>query len=265
METGLLFSMPLNKNIIKDKELSIQIFNDGFSFCTTNARPYFNFENHNIEQGDAFQKLIESHSFLESEKIKCLYFNNQATFVPKTLYNPAKKKTYINFNVSLKEGWTIAEKETQDELIKILYPVNKETEDTLVHYFNNISFTHSAQILYDLSSSARNTEESMVMNVHMQDDQFDLLLFKGKELLLFNTYPYKNEDGFLYFVLAVAEELSLSPEDFSIVFFGKYARYKKCYEALQHYHEKITFDDQADFLMFDEKKHPAPYFLNLFD
>jgi len=103
------------------------------------------------------------------------------------------------------------------------------------------------------------------MNLHMQDDQFDLLVFKGKELLLFNTYPYKNEDGFLYFVLAVAEELSLSPEAFEMVFFGKYVRYKKCYEALSLYHEKITFADQEGFVMFDEREHPAPYFINLFD
>ena len=63
----------------------------------------------------------------------------------------------------------------------------------------------------------------------------------------------------------MAEELSLSPEAFSMVFFGNYARYKKCYQALEHYHEKIIFSDQAGFMMFDEREHPAPYFINLFD
>jgi len=257
--------MPLNKNIIQDKELSIQIFKDGFSFCTPNARPFFKFETHSIKQGETFQKLLESHSFLESEKIKGVHFNQKATFVPKTLYNPTQKETYLNFNVSLEEGWNIAEKETQDGQIKILYPVDMQIEATLLHYFKDISFTHYAQILYDLSSSASNADESIEMNLHIQDNQFDLLVFKGKELLLFNTYPYKNEDGFLYFVLAVAEELSLSHEAFSMVFFGKYDRYKKCYQALEHYHEKITFSDQAGFMMFDEREHPAPYFVNLFD
>ena len=257
--------MPLNKNIIQDKELSIQIFKDGFSFCTTNARPFFKFETHSIKQGEAFQKLLESHSFLESEKIKGVHFNQKATFVPKTLYNPTQKETYLNFNVSLEEGSTIAEKETQDGQIKILYPVDKQIEATLQHYFKDISFTHYAQILYDLGSSASNANDSIEMNLHIQDEQFDLLVFKGKELLLFNTYPYKNEDGFLYFVLAVAEELKLSPDSFSIVFFGKYVRYKKLYEALEYYHQKIIFADQAGFMMFDEKEHPAPYFLNLFE
>ena len=60
--------MPFNKTTIQDKELSIQIFKDGFSFCTPNARPFFKFENHSIEKGDAFHELLKSYSFLECEK-----------------------------------------------------------------------------------------------------------------------------------------------------------------------------------------------------
>ena len=82
--------------------------------------------------------------------------------------------------------------------------------------------------------------------------------------MIFNSYPYKNEDSFLYFILAVADNLSLSPEDFDIVFFGKYSRYRKYYLALESYHKKITFADQGGIVMFDEREHPAPYFLNLF-
>lgn len=257
--------MPFNKTTIQDKELSIQIFKDGFSFCTPNARPFFKFDAHSIVEGDAFRKLLESHSFLESKKIKGVHFDHSATFVPKTLYNPKQKLTYLNYNVSLQETHRIAEKESKDERIKVLYPVDVTIEKTLQHYFKEIHFTHYSQILYDLSSNTNNADDSIVMNLHMQDDQFDLLVFKGKELLLFNTYPYKNEDGFLYFVLAVAEELSLLPEAFEMVFFGKYVRYKKCYEALSLYHEKITFADQEGFVMFDEREHPAPYFINLFD
>ena len=257
--------MPFNKTTIQDKELSIQIFKNGFSFCTSNARPFFKFEKINIEKGKSFQDILKSHSFLDSKKIKGVHFDHRATFVPKSLYNPAQKRTYLNYNISLEESWSIAEKKTQDDEVKILYPFEKQKETTLQYYFKNISFTHYSQILYDLSIPKTNEGDSIVMNLHMQDDQFDLLIFKGRELILFNTYPYRNEDGFLYFVFAVAEELSLSPETFSIVFFGKYVRYKKYYEALAQYHQKIIFADQSNFEMFDEQEHPAPYFINLFD
>ena len=257
--------MQFNKTPIQDKELSIQIFKNGFSFCTSNARPFFKFEKISIDQGKNFQAILQSHSFLESKRIKAVHFDHRATFVPKSLYNPAQKRIYLNHNISFDKSWSIAEKKTQDDKVKILYPFDKERETTLQHYFKDISFTHYSQILYDLSVPKTNEGDSIAMNLHLQDEQFDLLLFKGRKLLLFNTYPCKNEDVFLYFVFAVAEELSLSPETFSIVFFGKYARYKKFYEALAPYHQKIIFADQSNYEMFDEQEHPAPYFINLFD
>ena len=257
--------MPFNKTTIQDKELSIQIFKDGFSLCSSNARPFFKFDTHSIVDGNGFEKLLESHSFLESIKVTGVHFDHSATFVPKTLYNPNQKHTYLNYNIFIQENHSIAEKESKDELIKVLYPVDPTIQKALKQYFKEIQFTHYSQILYDLSSNANKDDDSIVMNLHMQDDEFDLLVFKGNELLIFNTYPYKNEDVFLYFVLAVAEELSLSHKDFEIVFFGKYVRYKECYEALSLYHEKMTFTDQEGILMFDEREHPAPYFINLFD
>ena len=123
--------MPFSKNIIQDKELSVQIFKDGFSFCTNTARPFFRFDSHKLEQGEALQNLIETYSYLESEKIKGIHFNHFSTFVPKTLYNPKQKETYLNYNIILSKGWTIAEKDTQDNKIKILYPVNKEIEEKI--------------------------------------------------------------------------------------------------------------------------------------
>jgi hypothetical protein len=264
METGPLFLMPFSKKNIQDQELSIQIFKDGFSFCTSNTRSFFNFNNLRIEQGDNFQRLLESHSFLGYKKIKGIHFNTSATFVPSSLYSPVQKETYLHYNVALEERWSIVENQTQDDQIKILYAVDGQIEATLKHYFKGISFTHYAQILYDLSSSLTNFEDSVVMNIHMLDDQFDVLVFKDEQLLLYNTYPYKNEPGFLYFVLAVAEELSLPPEAYTIVFFGKFSRYKKYYTALANYHEKIKFSDQNELVTFDEKEHPAPYFLNLY-
>ena len=85
--------MPFNKNPIKDKELSIQIFKDGFSFCTSNARPFFKFEKISIDQGKSFQAILKSNSFLDSKKSKrftliirqLLYLNHYITLPKREL------------------------------------------------------------------------------------------------------------------------------------------------------------------------------------
>ena len=263
METGPPYLMPLSKNTIQENELSIQIFKGGFSFCTKDKCKFYPLDFHPIEQSDAFAKLLEKDSCLEKEKIKAVFFNQPATFVPKELYNPNNKQTYLNYNIDLDKGLNIAENQTQDEKIQILFSIDDQIQKTLKFYFKDILFSHYTQTLYDLSASSNPLGET-VMNLHLQDDQFDLLVNKGEDLLFFNTYSYKNENGFLYFIMAVAEELSLSPESFRIQFFGKYDRYKKYYTALESHHEKISFTQEGEWLLFDGKEHPAPYFINLF-
>ena len=71
METGRLFLMPLSKKVIQDKELSIHIFKDGFSFCTPDARPFFPLESDKIEPNNTLEKnLTITHLF--KHLIKCL-------------------------------------------------------------------------------------------------------------------------------------------------------------------------------------------------
>ena len=263
METGRLFLMPLSKKVIQDKELSIHIFKDGFSFCTPDARPFFPLESDKIEPNNILEKIVASHAFEDNEKIVGIHFDQPATFVPKMLFNPAEKETYLSYNVSLEKDQIISENQTDDDLIKILFPLNNKIESALKPHFKDISFKHYSKILYDLCTASEADEDNTAMNIHLQNDRFDLFVFKNNKLMMFNTYPCLNEDSFLYFVMAVAEDLSLSPEAFNIVFFGKYNRFNKYYTALKSYHEKISFSDEQDTLIFDEKNHPAPYFLNL--
>ena len=103
------------------------------------------------------------------------------------------------------------------------------------------------------------------MYLHLQDDFFDVMVFDAEQLLLYNSYPYKNEGEFLYFSLAVTEELSLSQEQLSIVFLGKYNRYERYYKALENYKQKLEFNYEDEEMPFEWENQPAPFFVNIFD
>ena len=103
------------------------------------------------------------------------------------------------------------------------------------------------------------------MYLHLQDDFFDVMVFDAEQLLLYNSYPYRNEGDFLYFTLAVTEELSLSQEQFSIVFLGKYKRYEGYYKALENYKRKLEFNYENEEIALEGKNQPAPFFVNIFD
>lgn len=263
MVTGLLFSMPVNKNTIKNKELSILVFRDGFSFCSSDKQKFF--DNKQIIQKDSnFENLLKQEGFLEAEKIQGIYFNQPATFVPTAVYQAQNKEKYLASNIQWNKQLSVAENESQDKKIKILYPFDPAIEKTLKSYFKTIGFSHYTQVLYDLLLESDRMADQVVMSLHLQDDRLDVFIFRGKALLFYNSYPYKNEKEFLYYVMAVAEELSLVPEAFEMVFLGKDQKYERLYKAITPYHSNISFADSDKRPLIVEDTQPAPYFTNLF-
>ena len=105
----------------------INYFPRHFSFCTPDARPFFPLESDKIEPNNTLEKIVASHAFEDNEKIVGIHFDQPATFVPKMLFNPAEKETYLSYNVSLEKDQIISENQTDDDLIKILFPLNNNS------------------------------------------------------------------------------------------------------------------------------------------
>ncbi len=265
MVTGPPYSMPFNKNIIKEKELSIHIFRDGFSFCTHSTRLFFDVKSNPIKKDNAFKKLLEDNSLLDFQKVSCIYFNRPATFVPQSLYHSSKTENYLKHNVDHNSSLKITGDDSLNKEIKILYEIQEDKQKALKHYFRNISFSHYTKVLYDYLSKGVKGDAGTVFYLHMQNQQFEVMIFDGEQLSFYNSYPCKNEDDFLYFVLAIAEERALDSTGFSIVFLGKYDRYNSYYKALENYKEKLEYIDGIDSALFNLEQHPAPFFINIFD
>jgi hypothetical protein len=265
MEIGPQYLMPFNKNIIKEKELSIQIHMHGFSFCTQSSQFFFDYESTPINNDFAFKKILEDKTLLNFDRVSCIYFKRPATFVPTSLYDPSKKENYLKQNVCLETQLKIAEDDTINKKIKILHQVIISEQEIFKKLYSNITFSHYTKVLYNYLYKEAKSKNGIVMYLHLQNDFFDVMVFDAEQLLLYNSYPYRNEGDFLYFTLAVTEELSLSQEQFSIVFLGKYKRFDRYYKVLENYKRKLEFNYEDEEIAFEGKNEPAPFFVNIFD
>ena len=257
--------MPFNKNIIKEKELSLQVHVDGLFFCTHSSQFFIDHGSSPIKIDSTFKKILEDNSLLDFERVNCIYFNHPATFVPTSLYDSSKKENYVKQNVSLDVKLKITGDNTLNKEIQILHQVNSKEKELLMQLYKNIKFTHFTKIIYDYLSKLVNSDSGIVMYLHLQDNFFDVMVFDGQKFLFYNSYHYKYEEDFLYYSLAVTQELSLNPEEFSIIFLGKFNRYNAYYKALENYQEKLKYIDDGSGITFDQKQHPAPFFINIFD
>ena len=263
MEIGLQFLMPFNKKNITENELSIQIFKDGFSFCNHFSKKFIPFKEIDIQSNDVFKNFLEENAYQDFDRVTTIFIDQPATFVPNKLYNEKNIELYLSQNISLNPLLQISREITQDEEIVVLYESDKNREDTLRHYFKNIDFSHFSVILYDLIQQVALTNEKTEMYINMQNNQFDLLVFNSGKLMFYNSFPHKNEEDFLYYLFAMAEQYSLDPDLYSIHFLGKYSRFNSYYEALKNYHKEIEYTELEALDSLDLDNHPAPYFFNL--
>ena len=106
--------MPFNKNIIKEKELSIQVHIDGLFFCTHSSQLFIDNDSSPIKTDSTFKKILEDNSLLDFRRVNCIYFNQPATFVPTPLYDSSRKENYVKQNISLDVKLKITGDDTLD-------------------------------------------------------------------------------------------------------------------------------------------------------
>ena len=263
MEIGQQFLMLFNKKNIIENELSIQIFKDGFSFCSHFSNKFILFKEIDIQFNDVFKNFLEENAYQGFDRVTTIFIDQPATFVPSKIYNEKNTELYLSQNIPLNPLLQISREFTKDGEVVVLYESNKHKKDTLKHYFNDVHFTHFSVILYNLIQQVALTNEKTEMYINLQNSQFDLLVFNSGKLIFYNSFPHKNEEDFLYFTLAMAEQYSLETDLYSINFLGKYTRFNSYYEALKNYQKKIEFTELEALDSLDLDNHPAPYFFNL--
>ena len=198
--------MLFNKNIIKEKELSIHIHSGGFCFFTSYSQFFFDHTFTQIKKNSSFEKILEENELLNFERVNCIHFKRPATFVPITLYDSSKKESYLKQNVRIDSNLKIIEDTTSNQEIKILYQASATEEELFKKLYDNLTLTHYTKVLYEYIFKGVKSGNGVVIYIHLRDNFFDVMVFDGKNLLFYNTYSHKNEDEFLYYSMAVAEE-----------------------------------------------------------
>jgi hypothetical protein len=90
--------------------------------------------------------------------------------------------------------------------------------------------------------------------------------FRDGELLLFNAYPYRSAEDFLYFCLLVADELGLDKVNTPFVLLGEIQREGEVYQTLQAYLGQVQFGRRPRGFRYlrSIREIPGQYFYSLF-
>lgn len=275
-----LIDETFDAKFLPNYHLFIQLGKDGLVCCVmdTLRNKFIAFENYtfqSIHNSEAFsesiQQLIKEDNLLSrsarAKNVKLMWVGNKSTIIPNALFDPLNKENYLKFNHTLAADEIAAVDNLKMSDAKNIYALPSGVEKTLKNVFRNISLHHySTPLIENLLSKYKN-ESTKKMVVHVQVDHFEIIVTEGKTLLFYNTFSYQTSEDFIYYVLFVAEQLKLNPEQMDLTLIGEIDKDSALYLMLYKYVRNVKFGERTNDCEYSYKfdNLPKHYYYNLFN
>ena len=233
METGQrIFQTNNNTDSTLQNKLSIQVSLSGLSFCVLNKPSkrilHYSYIAFNkivppIEVLKQLKEHLSSNKLFQQDfkDVTVIHDNALATLVPKSLFNKNNLSDYLKFNSKiLNNDFITFDELSQNEIINVYVPyvnINNFIFDT----YGTFEYNHYSTLLINTLFEIHDGGTNASMYVNIRSNHFEIVILKNKELILFNSFEYKTEEDFVYYILFTAEQLLLDPETFPLTLMGK--------------------------------------------
>lgn len=228
------------------KKLSIQVSLSGLSFCvfdtiTTKILTYNSttFKPNEVIEGQLWNTFINNTVLSKPyDEITVLHDNNINTFVPKPLFDVNTIASYLQYNVKVFETDFFAFDEINNYEINNVYVPFVNINNFLLDQFESFEYKNKNSILVQkVLDQSKNIDEKHVF-VHFQEHNFEVIVVKNQQLLLFNSFEHKTPEDFIYYILFTFEQLQLNPEIVPVTLFGAISKedsfYKIAYKFIRN-------------------------------
>ena len=226
METGHLFLM--QKKINKIHKINIYHYKSYVDFVLADDYLTLNFNSKNFDLN-----FIETISKINFSSIELIFFSDTPSIVPSRLFDKKYSDKYLETNTLNIRN--IKHDISNDKKITIVYSI----DNFLVKILNKKNIKYSVRsyftVLYDYLSGKDRISEGLTSYINLNEDSFDILIFKSKEFIYFNSFEIDDKDKFLYYLFFVMKNYEFSSKKDKIIFLGRYDKYLEYYEIVNNY------------------------------
>lgn len=262
MEIGQKFLMQKESRLIRENEISIHEFEDGYSF-NNNLKSIFCSKA--LLKKNNLPKEIESIG-LNKKKISFISFSLQSNFIPFIIFNENSKENYLKGKslneYKLKTCYDII---NSNDIVNI-YTLREDK--VFINFFSKYEiktkYHYKTIILNQLIGLNKETLKKNIIYINFQKNSFDIFYFINNKFNLCNSYLINNTEDFLYYFFYFTEQFNLSSDSFSIVFLGKFTSFKRHYTGIRDFQTDISFISNHTENKEYINNHPAPFLANIF-
>ena len=262
MHEIILFDETLDINLTQSYHISIQADLDGFSFCILDVEnhKYLGLRHIQRKQERTGSNITEQIStFIRNDELLnqnyksagFLYSSSKSTLVPYPLFSKDNLKSYFSFNHSLNPDDIILYNKLKNTDAYNIFTIPEELLSVISESFPNIRFYHQATPFIEsiLSRSIFSGKENKAF-VNVKKNSFEIAVIQSNNLELYNSFFYKNDRDFIFFIMYIYDKLKLSPEQTPITLSGNIDTRSDLYQILKKFIKSVTFEKYNEYFAY---------------
>jgi len=257
-----LFDETLDINLTQSYHISIQADLDGFSFCILNIEEhkYLGLRHIQRKQPDLELNLAEQiKKFIKDDELLkqiyksagFLYSSSKSTLVPYPLFSKDNLNSYFSFNHSLNPDDIILYNKLKNTDAYNIFTIPKELLSVISDNFPNIRFYHPATPFIEsiLSKNIFSGKGKKVF-VNIKKSFFDIAVVQSNNLELYNSFYYKNDRDFIFFIMYIYDKLKLNPKETGITLSGNIDNRSDLYQILKKFIKPVLFEKYNEYFSY---------------
>ena len=233
-------------------QLKILVSLNGLSFCSTNA----NNSNANVLKSISFstnQRVAKIEDLLNEvfnnnielvqkyDQVVVIHSNNLSTFVPTELFDEEYLGSYLQYNTKVFETDFFAFDVMPKHQINAVYIPYINMNNFFIDFYGSFNYQHASSVLVSKLLDIKTDRDSKIMYVHVADTHFEIVVIQNQNLIMYNSFDYKNSEDFIYFILFTAEQLHLNPNDFELKLVGTINHNDDLHQICFKYVRNVSF------------------------
>ena len=264
-------------DISKKYKLSIQLSLDGFSFCIFNSErnKYLAIESYNFQRTGSYinlckyiDELFLQLSWLKKsfQSVNIIFENNKSTLVPFPLFDESEKDIYLNFNHTITNDEQIVYDKLNTLEAYNIFSLPICLNNKLKDIFPDCKISHfSSTLIESILIKYKNQPVIKRAFINVRNLYLDIIITEGKRQIFYNSFKYRTEEDFIYFLIFVLEQLQLNPEDIDLILIGQIEKKSALFEMIYKYVRNIRFEDRNNIFQYSYifNDIPSHFYYNL--
>jgi hypothetical protein len=235
-----------------DYKITLTFSTDGLSFCCfdTITHKYLSIESVGFKSSpeqvnlELVEEFLNENDWLKNkfESFRLLYETTKSTLIPAPLFEQGDQDYYASLNFKISDSDIILFDKLSHLDAYNLYPIPSKIKNKLLLLFSGcVLSSHSSCFIETLLIMFKHLSDEKRIFVNVRTSYLDIVILEGKNLRFFNSFYFKTNEDFIYYVLFVMEQLNINPKKVELFFSGLINKNSRLFEMAYKYVAQIHF------------------------